>query len=327
MRAVWYEKFGAARDVLRFGEIEVPPVGTGEVRVRVYVSGVNPSDVKRRSGRSARATKFPRIIPHQDGAGVIEAVGEGVPKSRLGEKVWVYEAQIGRPFGTAAEYVAVPNENAVRLPDGIGFETGATLGIPAMTAYSCLFLDGPIKGQTVLVTGGAGACGSYAVQLAKWAGATVITTVSSEEKGRVASEAGAEHVLNYKKDDVVARIREITGGKGVDRVVEVNLGANTSIYGAILKQGGAIAAYASDTDMQPRIPFADLVSKCCTVHFVLLYAVNRSIHQQAVNDINKCLEIGALRPNIAQKLPLSETVAAHEAVESGDLIGKVLVVV
>jgi NADPH2:quinone reductase len=252
-------------------------------------------------------------------------VGEGVPKSRLGERVWVYEAQLGRPFGTAAEYVVVPNDNAVHLPDGIDFETGATIGIPAMTAYACLFLDGPITGKTVLVAGGAGACGSYAVQLAKWAGATVISTVSSDAKAVVAHESGADTVLNYRKDNVVSRVLEITEGKGVDRVIEVAFGANMPVDSAVLSQGGIIAAYASDADQQPRLPFSELMTKCSTVHFILVYAMSRKLHKEAADEINRCLERRALRPHIALRLPLSETIAAHEAVERGDLIGKVLV--
>ena len=327
MRAVWYDSLGPASQVLKYGEVELPPVGPGEVRVHVHVSGVNPSDVKRRGGRTAWAARFPRIIPHQDGAGVIEAVGEGVPQSRLGERVWVYEAQIGRAFGTAAEYVSVPSENAVHLPDGVDFERGATFGVPAMTAHACLFLGGPIRGQTILVSGGAGACGSYAVQFAKWGGATVIATVSSEAKASVAREAGADHVLNYKEDDLVGRTNEITAGKGVDRVVEVAYGANVSTDVAVLKQGGVIAAYASDSDTNPRIPFGGMISKCITSHFILVYALSREAHRTAVGDISKCIEAGFLHPRIAKRFPLSETAAAHEAVESNQFIGKVLVTI
>lgn len=327
MQAVWYDSFGPARQVLKKGEIELPPLGPGEVRVHVHASGVNPSDVKRRGGRTAWAAKFPRVIPHQDGAGIIEAVGEKVPRSRLGERVWVYEAQIGRAFGTAAEYVVVPSENAVHLADDVGFDRGATFGVPAMTAHACLFLGGPVKGQTILVSGGAGACGSYAVQFAKWGGATVIATVSSEAKASVAREAGADHVLNYKEDDLVGRIGEITAGKGVDRVVEVAYGANVSTDVAVLKQGGAIAAYASDSDANPRIPFGGMISKCITSHFILVYALGRGVHKAAADDINRCAEAGFLHPRIAERFRLSETVAAHEAVESGRFIGKVLVTI
>ena len=327
MHAVWYEGLGPAKEVLRYGEMDAPPLGSGEVRVAIRASGVNPSDVKRRSGQSQRAVRFPRIIPHQDGAGVIEAIGGGVPKSRLGERVWIYEAQVGRPFGTAADFAVVPSENAIHLPDGVDFETGATLGVPAMTAYACLFYDGPIAGQTVLISGGAGACGNYGIQIAKWAGATVITTVSSDEKARMADEAGADYVLNYRKDDVVDRVLEVTKGEGVDRIMEVAFGANISIDSKVMKQGGAVATYSSAGDREPRIPFADLSTKCGTVHFVLIYTASRKLHSDAVEGINRCLDVGALRPRIALKLPLSQTVAAHEAVERGDLIGKVLVTV
>ena len=180
MRAAWYEKNGGAAEVLRLGEMPDPEPGPGEVRVRVAASGLNPTDVKARAG--SRPMGFPRIIPHQDGAGVIDRVGPGVPASRLGERVWVYIVQWQRPFGTAAEYVCVPAPRAITLPANLTFAEGACLGIPGVTAHRCLFADGPIEGQTVLVTGGAGAVGHYAVQLAKWSGARVITTVSSGEK-------------------------------------------------------------------------------------------------------------------------------------------------
>lgn len=327
MHAVWYEEFGPARKVLKQGDIETPSLGPGEVLIRVHVSGVNPSDVKRRSGRTTRAAKFPRVIPHQDGAGVIEAVGEGVPQSRVGERVWVYEAQIGRPFGTAAELVLVPSENAVRLPDGVDFERGATLGVPAMTAYMCLFLDGAVTGQTILISGGAGACGNYAIQMAKWGGANVIATVSSDAKAWVSKKAGADHVLNYREDDLVSSIMELTGGKGVDRVVEVAFGANISTDTVVLKQGGVIATYASDADTTPKIPFGDLITKCITTRFVLVYGMSRAMHKAAVDVIDKCLSAGSLHPQIAKKFTLAETVEAHEAVESRQCIGKVLVTI
>jgi NADPH:quinone reductase len=325
MRAVWYDRLGSARDVLKEGEIDVPDVGPGDVRVSVHVSGVNPSDTKRRSGKAVSSMVFPRIIPHMDGSGVIDKVGSGVSPSRLGERVWIYEAQFGRPFGTAAEFVVIPSGLAVRLPENVDFETGATLGVPAMTAHPCLFCDGPVKGQTILVSGGAGAVGNYSIQLAKWGGAVVIATVSSPEKGRIAEAAGADYVINYRDEDTVARVREITAGNGIDRIVDVAFGANLPTSVAIMKHGGVIATYASDLQPNPEVPFRILMNKGITVHFVHVYSMSTLAHQLAIKDICKCLEEQVLYPHVGRKLPLSETAAAHEIVESNNTIGKVLV--
>lgn len=326
MRAAWYERKGAAQDVITYGEIELPQVFKGEVRVQVHVSGVNPSDTKGRSGWGGNSEmQYPRIIPHQDGAGVIESVGEGVPTSRIGERVWIYEAQQRRPFGTAAEYVVVPATNAVRLPDNTDFEIGACLGVPAMTAHRCLFADGSITGQTVLVSGGAGAVGLCAVQLGKWAGAKVITTVSKAEQAEVVSAAGADYIINYETEDVAARIKEITEGNGVDRIVEVAFGNNIAIDQAVLKPNGVISSYSAGTETEPKLPFYALALNGITVHFVLVYVMPEAAHTVAVADINACLEAGALRPVIAKRFSLTEVAAAHDAVDSGQMIGKAII--
>jgi len=326
MRAAWYERKGPAREVLQLGELPPPTPGPGEVRVRVHFSGVNPSDTKNRSGWQGNlAMPFPRIIPHQDGAGVIDAVGEGVPATRAGERVWVYEAQLGRPFGTAAEYVVVPSEQAVPLPPSVDLAVGACLGVPAMTAHYCVFADGPVAGQTVLVTGGAGAVGCYAVQWAKLGGARVLATVSSEEKAAVARAAGADAVLNYRAEDVAARVLELTGGAGVDRVVEVAFGANLSVTQAVLKPNGVVAAYSSDAEPQPRLPFRAFLQKNAVIRTVLVYVMPRAAHAAAVRDITTALEAGRLQHLIGRRLPLAGIAAAHEAVEQGAVLGKVLV--
>lgn len=325
MRAAYYEQLGAARDVLRLGDVETPQVGPGEVRVRVHTSGINPSDVKRRGGSSLTTIPFPRVIPHQDGAGVIEAVGAGVSPARVGERVWLYEAQLGRPFGTAAEWVSLPSAQAVRLPDATDLDAGACLGVPAMTAHRCVFADGPVTGQTVLVAGGAGAVGYYAIQLAKWGGASVITTVSSPAKAEVARTAGADHVVNYRTEDVAARVRELTHGSGVERIVEVAFGANLALNERLLTPHGAIASYASDAEREPRLPYHAFAAKNATLHFVLVYVMSRAAHQAAINDITTCLDAGVLRHPVVHRFALPEIVAAHEAVESGLTIGKALV--
>ncbi|HWP28219.1 MAG TPA: NADPH:quinone reductase [Chloroflexota bacterium] len=325
MRAAWYERKGPARDVLQVGELETPVPGPGEVRVRIHASGVNPSDTKNRSGwRGNVAMPFPRIIPHQDGAGVIDQVGDGVPAARVGERVWVYEAQLGRPFGTAAEYVVVPSPNAVRLPDSTSFAEGACLGVPALTAHYAVFADGAVAGKRVLVAGGAGAVGGYAIQLAKWGDATVIATVSSAEKAAVARALGADHVINYREEDVVERVRAWTSGAGVHRVIEVALGVNLPIDVALLEPGGTIAAYSSDAEPEPRVPFSTLLRKNAALRFVYVYGMGQAAHDAAIADVMRCLEANALRHIIHGHFSLDEIAAAHEAVESGTAVGKVV---
>jgi NADPH:quinone reductase len=325
MRAAWYERKGAAREVLQVGRMPVPEPGPGEVRVRVMVSGINPSDTKGRGGwRGQTDMPFPRIIPHQDGAGVIDAVGAAVPASRIGERVWVYEAQRGRAFGTAAEYVIVPGSNAVRLPAGVSFVDAACLGVPAMTAHRCLFADGPIAGKVILVTGAAGGVGQYAVQLAKWGGAMVLGTVSSVEKAAQARAIGVDHVINYREEDVAARVQTIAGA-GVDRIVEVAFGANLPLSLQVLKTNGVIATYSSDADPTPTIPFGQLLGKDITVRFVLVYVMGEAAHQAAISDITTALEVGRLHPVAVQRFNLDEIATAHEAVETGHTAGKVLI--
>lgn len=322
MLAAWYEEKGAAREVLQLGGLPTPEVGPGEVRVRVHASGVNPSDTKR---RARRGMEFPRVIPHSDGAGVVDRVGEGVSPSRLGERVWTWNAQFGRPFGTAAEYVVLPSEQAVRLPDNTSFEEGACLGVPCMTAHRCLFADGPVQGQTILITGGAGGVGVYAIGLAKWAGATVIATVSSPEKARLARSAGADFTLNYQTENVIERISGLTDGRGVDRIVEVAFAANLPVSKSVLKNNGVISTYGSDADTRPTLPFFELLQKGVTVYFVQVYRLPQNARQEAISDIGTCLESGVLRHFITRRFSLDEIVQAHEAVETGHMAGKAVI--
>jgi NADPH2:quinone reductase len=326
MGAAWYERKGAAREVLQVGQMPIPEPVPGEVRVRVTVSGINPSDTKNRGGWRGQADMpFPRIIPHQDGSGVIDAVGVGVPTSRVGERVWIYEAQRGRAFGTAAEYVVVPSNNAVRLPEGVSFTDAACLGVPAMTAHRCLFADGPITGKVILVTGAVGGVGQYAVQLAKWGGASVLATISSAEKAEQARSIGADHVINYREEDVAARVQAITGGAGVDRIVEVAFGANLPVSLQVLKTNGVIATYSSDADPTPTIPFGQMLGKDVIVRFVLVYVMGEAAHQAAIKDITTALEVGQLHPVAVQRFSLDEIAAAHAVVETGHTAGKVLI--
>jgi NADPH2:quinone reductase len=326
MKAAYYEKKGPAAKVLVVGDLPEPQPGPGEVRVKVAVSGVNPTDTKLRSGwDGALEMPFPRIVPHQDGAGTIDRVGPGVPPSRAGERVWIYEAQRGRASGTCAEYVSLPADNAVPLPEGATFETGACLGIAGMTAHRCLFQDGGIQGQTVLVAGGAGAVGQAAIQLAKWGGARVVATVSRAEQEQVARGAGADLVVNRKVGDPAGAIKAFARA-GVDRVVEVAFEANLDLNRAVLKPNGVISTYSSGPpDSAPRIPFTAVMRQGITVHFILVYVMSREAHLQAARDLNAALEAGRYRPHVARVFGLDATAAAHEAQESGATVGKLLV--
>ncbi len=326
MKAVWYEQPGNASDVLQYGDVEQPEPGAGEVRVKIHVSGVNPSDTKFRSGWMGLKQPYPKTIPHNDGAGVIDTVGEGVSPERIGERVWIYEAQRHSAFGTAADYVVVPAHKAVTMPEALDFASGASLGVPAMTAHFAVFSDGPITGKTVLVHGGAGAVGSYAIQLARWGGAkTILTTVSSDEKAAVAKQMGADHVINYRQEDVVARVREIVGKRGCDRIVDVALAANIDIDAKLVARNGVIATYESGNAPTVEIPFYDLLYKNAALRTVLVYAMSDEAHEAAARDINQAISDDALQHLIAAHYPLTETAAAQDAVDSGKLIGKVVI--
>ena len=325
MRAAWYERYGPARDVFHVGEMPNPEPGPGEVLVRVHASGMNPSDWKSRTGSRGPQMPFPRVIPHSDGAGVIEAVGAGVDASRVGERVWLFEGQWQRPFGTAGEYIALPSGHAPTLPESVTFREGACIGIPAMTAHRCLFASGPVNGMTVLVTGGAGAVGHCAIQLAKWGGATVITTVSSDEKAGHALRAGADHSVNYRTEDVGERVLELTGGEGVERIVEVDFGGNLAASKRALRLNGAIGCYASTGDREPAVEYQALSRKNATVHFVLVYSEPESAKRQAVDDIATAIAGGALTHPIAAVMPLDDIAAAHEMQESNTAIGNIVI--
>jgi NADPH2:quinone reductase len=324
MKAVWYEGFGPADAVLVHGDMAVPEPDAGEVLVRLHASGVNPSDVKLRAGaRPGSVMAFPRIIPQSDGAGVIEAVGPGVDPTRTGQRVWIWNGQWRRQFGTAAEYIVLPAEQAVFLPDTTSFNEAACFGIPAMTAWMAVLGDGPVEGQTVLVTGGAGTVGRYAIQMARLAGAEVITTVSSPEK---AAHAGpADHIINYREADVAARVLEITGGRGVERIVEVDFGANLAVTEKIIAARGTIAAYASAADMTPSIPFYPLMFKNTRLWMLIVYMLDPAMRRRGEAQLTEWLEAGALSHAVAMTFPLAECAAAHRAVEAGEKLGSVVV--
>ncbi|HEX5248997.1 MAG TPA: NADPH:quinone reductase [Gaiellales bacterium] len=322
MRAAVYERYGPARDVLRVTEIERPEPGPGEVRVRMRVSAVNPTDWRVRSGsQSGGDPPFPYLVPNQDGAGEIDAVGEGVDAGRAGTRVWVWFAAHGRQHGSAAQWVCLPERQAVPLPAGASFELGASLGIPALTAHHCLFRDGAIDGSTVLVAGGAGAVGHFAIELGRRGGAHVIATVSSDEKAELARKAGAEAIVNYRADDCAATIRA-AAPEGVDRIVEVAPAANAALDAEVIAPDGVVAIYAADGDLAT--PVRPLMVRNVALRFVLVYNVAAEWLARAVDDVSAALAAGDLSELPAHRFALDDIAAAHEAVESG-AVGKVLV--
>jgi NADPH2:quinone reductase len=327
MMAAWYERTGTAADVLVVGEQPMPVPKDGELLIRVRASGVNPSDTKGRSGARGRTSMpYPCIILHQDGAGEVVGAGSAELAEWVGRRVWFYEAQLGRPFGAAAEYVALPAVKVVALPDGVSFEEGACLGVPAMTAHRCVFADGPVTGKTVFVSGGAGAVGRYAIQFAKSGGARVIASVSRAEQEQSALAAGADLVVYRSGDDLIERLRAFTGTeRSVDRFVEVAFGANLDMITALLAPRGAVAAYSSDAVPEPILPFWPLVMLDATIRFVLVYVMDAAAHAAAASAINEELAAGRLTHVIGARYPLSDIAAAHQAVEDGKTIGKIIV--
>ena len=325
MRAAYYDVNGIASDVLKVGDVATPSPGPGEVRVKLKTSGVNPSDVKSRLGLT-RKMAFPRVIPHSDGAGEIDAVGDGVATSRIGERVWLWNGQWKRAFGTAAEYIVVPVRQAVPLPANAGYDVGAGLGIPAITAQSAVSVSGIGNGSTVFIPAGAGSVGFYAIQFARAAGATVITTVSSPEKRAIAQKAGAHHVIDYKREDVASRVEEITGGKGVDAVLEMDLGINSKLWPAILHARSNVVVYGV-SGAEQTVPAQFCLTGNINIRFILVYEMTAGEFDSAIASISKMLAAGTLVHNIAATMPLDQIVAAHETVEKGAAIGKVVVTI
>jgi len=324
MRAAFYERTGPGRDVLQVAEIATPEPGTGEVRVRLATSGVNPSDVKSRAGLRSKELPFPRVVPHSDGAGVIDRVGEGVAAARLGERVWVWNAAWKRAFGTAAQFVVLPAGQAVALPPGVPFDAGACLGIPALTALHAVRMDGGVAGKSVLVTGGAGAVGHYAVQMAKLAGARqVLATASSDEKAMLALQAGADQVIDYRHEDVAAHVLRLTGGQGVERVIEVDFAANVNASLASLRPEGDIVVYGSGKPEIP-VPFFLSILKSVRLRFFIVYNLNAADRAAAIDRLTLWLREGRLQHVVAARLPLDAIAQAHELVEGGRAAGNVV---
>jgi NADPH:quinone reductase-like Zn-dependent oxidoreductase len=333
MRVAWYDRTGPAADVLMVGDVPRPEPGPGEVLVRIHASGINPADVKRRSGwgSSTFGQSTTRVFPHTDGAGVIAALGPGVDESLAGRRVWVWNAGGGDFYripgaierGTAAEYAVLPVRYVVDLPASASFEVGACLGGPACTAHHVVLGDGDVLGQTILVQGGAGAVGELAVQFAAAAGATVIATVSSDAKAAIARSAGAAHAINRRTEDVARRVLEISPA-GVDRLIEVDFGANVAIDAAVMKLNGKIASFSSTSVPEPVLPYYALQRKGITVQFVQAYILTTSARERALHAINGMLAAGRLRPTIAARYPLEAIAEAHGVVERGEALGNVV---
>lgn len=324
MKAIWYDRTGPAREVLQYGDLPTPTPGQGQALIRIKASGVNPSDVGMRGGPAPMA--YPRITPNSDGAGIVEAVGPGVSSSWVGKRVWFYNGQRnGRAFGSAAEYIELDTDLLSVLPDSVSFAEGATLGIPCMTAHRALFLAGPVQGRTVLVTGGAGAVGHYAVQLAVWAGATVIATVSSEEKAERARAGGAHHVIDYRREDVAARVRELTDGQGVHHVVEVDFGGNIASTLASIAMNGSLAYYATKGAPTPVVPAGAAMGLNLMIHGVYLPVSPHEARKRAQQDITRWIGSGERILSVAGRFPLADCAGAHELVEAGGKVGTAVV--
>lgn len=325
MRAAWYSRNGKARDVIVVGELPTPHAGIGEVRVRLVASGVNPSDVKARLGRPLGT--FEHVVPHSDGAGLIDEVGAGVASARLGERVWVWNGQWRRPFGTAAEYIVVPSSQAVLLPPAIGFEEGACLGIPAMTAFHGIGLLGTLRGKTILIIGAASVVGYYAVQIAiQQCGARVIGTVGSAEKARQVISIGVAETINYKAESVVERVRHSTQGRGVDAVFDMDFSSTA----ALLEQGvlaphGRLVSYGSNNMGAVPFPFRAVLFNSFSLNFFLVYDLTPAARQRALTGLSELLAKNLLVHRIGARFNLDSTAPAHEAVESGRVTGSVIV--
>lgn len=326
MRAISYSSFGAAADVLALHDLPTPTPSAGEILVRLSFSGVNPSDVKARAGTRPGVTKppFEQIVPHSDGAGVIEAVGEGISPDRIGTRAWIWNGQWQRPFGTAATHICVPAEQAVALPNSVSLETGAILGIPGLTACHAVFGGGNVAGKTVLVQGGAGTVGLLAVQLAKWGGARVIATARGDGMD-MAKDAGADSVLDYSRADLAAAIIDANEGAPVDRIVEVEFGLNAATDAEVIAPNGTIAAYGSAKDMTPTLAFGPMLFKAVTIDIVLIYLLPQQERQSAIKRLHDALEQGALSCPVERIYPLADCAAAQAAVEAGNRAGAILV--
>lgn len=324
MLAGWYERGGPALEVIETGQIAIPAPGPGEVLVRLHASGINPSDYKKR-GNTKAPKEFPRVIPHSDGAGVIAALGDGVSGFEVGQRVWTFNAQWGRPFGTAAEYIALPAGKISPLADNASFVEGACHGIPAMTAARIMFLDGPVTGKWVYVPAATGRVGAYALQFAKWGGARTIASAGNKARAEAAHAMGADFVIDRSSGDVASKILDITGGYGVDRIAEVEFGGNMALNAQILAQDGVISSYASAHVPKAEITVSPRRARNMSIHFVFVYMLNPKAIAETCAIVNKAQAEGALTHRIAGTFPLAALAQAHAAAENQSGTGHMVV--
>lgn len=322
MKAAWYERNGAARDVLVVGEMPTPEPGPGEVRVRLHVSGANPSDVK---SRMRRPLATPRIVPHSDGAGIVDAVGDGVPARRVGERVWLWNGQWKRALGTAAEYIVVPEAQAVPLDDNTDFDAGACMGIPGLTAVQAVRLAEPCKGRTILVTGAAAAVGHYITQIATLRGSRVIGTASAARSDH-ARAAGAAEIIDYKSENVAARMKELTGGRGADAIIDMDFSSTAKLLPeGVLAPHGKLVCYGSNVAAEVPLNFPAMLWGSLTLQMFLVYELTAADRAAAIAELQALLREGRLSHAIGARYPLDAIAEAHEAIEGGRVIGNVVV--
>ncbi len=316
MRAAIYTRKGPAAEVLQVVEKPVPQPAAGEVRVKLAFSGVNPSDVKSRSGVAARTGGFPEVTPHSDGAGLVDLLGPGAPSALLGKRVWVFNGQWERPYGTAADYITLPASQVVPLPDGVPFEVGASIGIPLMTAMHAVQACGTLLGKTVLVPGAAGSVGFYVTQLAALAGARVIAIVSNEDKARLARELGAADTVNYKTEPLVERVQALTGGAGADAIIDLDAAAHAPHYGSLLRFGGKAVIYGTN---QPLVtmPFGPMILGFVNLYYFIVYKLPQPLLGEVLSSVDAVLARPGFRHPPVAIHSLDEIVAAHEQVERG----------
>ena len=316
MLAAWYNKFGLAEKVLKIGEFDEPVPKVGEVKVRVLFSAVNPSDTKKRLGSNPFALDHGPIIPHSDGAGEIIDVGDDELKDRIGERVWLYEAQHNRNFGTSAEFVCLPSINAVRLPKNTDYDVGSMMGIPAITAHRCVYIGGRIENRYVLITGGAGRVGHYAIQWAKQAGAIVVATASNSKSISQCESAGADFVLEHPSKFFVDQVMDFTNGQKIDKIIDGDFGVNLDYLLAVIKPNCEIVTFASMSEMHPKIPFYKMMNMNLNLKMVFVYDIPQKAKINAINDITVALKKERLINRLSHKYELKDISNAHIKIES-----------
>ncbi len=329
MLAAYYKKTGQAKDVLKLGEFDKPVINSNEVLISLKASGINPSDIKKRQGWRKQKMDFPLVIPHSDGSGKIIKVGKNLSSEYLNKRVWIWTAQggyneKGRPYGTASEFIKLPITKFCELPDNLSYEEGACLGVPAMTAYNAVFSDGNVKNKTILIQGAGGAVGHFAVQFSKLSGANVIGSVGSEERGNHALSAGADKIVNRKDNNFVKNVLNLTNGKGVDRIIEIDFGENVNNDIKILKPNGIIASYSSTTKPNPTFPYYDLASKGCKINIIQSFNFSQQIRKKCCNYIKKLCSDNSLKISIGNVFQLKEIIKAHKMVEEKKTIGNIV---